>query len=157
MITINGTDVTETTADRVLQLATVASATPLTDGTIFTWTGSIEILHIIGRVTDAHPAAANNCKLTVTPDALAAYDICANKDLTGLGVGTLLSITGTAANAMVATTVVGSLAPGQANPVVVTCVTSGVISTVFSDTGNQAAAIDWELAWRPLSDGATVT
>ena len=136
--------------------ATATSTTALTDGDLWTFTGSIEIMQIIGRVTDAHPAAANDCKLTITPDALAAYDFCADKDLTGLGVGTLLSITGTAANAMVATTVVGSLAPGQANSVIATCVTNGTISTVFSDTGNQAAAIDWEMVWRPIQAGSTV-
>jgi hypothetical protein len=156
MITHNGIEVIESTSAMVPQLATKTSTTPLTDGTIFTFTGSIEILNIIGRVTDAHPVAANNCKLTITPDALAAYDICANKDLTGLGLGTLLTITGTAANAAVATTAVGTLAPGQANSVIATCITSGVISTVFSDTGNQAAAIDWEMVWRPLSAGASV-
>lgn len=171
MITVNGIDVSEsisTTVDStsttataiaamVPQVAAVSSATPLTDGTLFTYTGSIEILHLVGIVTDAHPVAANNCKLTITPDALAAYDICANKDLTGLAVGTLISITGTAANAAIATTAVGTLGPGQANSIIATCITSGVISSVFSDTGNQAAAIDWKMVWRPLSSGATVT
>ena len=144
-------------ANQGVQFATATSAANLTDADLWTFTGSIEIIHLIGRLTAAHPAAANNCKLTITPDALAAYDFCANKDLTGLGIGTLLSITGTAANALVGTTVVGSLAPGQANSVVATCVTNGTISTVFSDTGNQSGAIAWEMVWRPLSAGATMT
>jgi hypothetical protein len=139
------------------RLVTATSATPLTDADLFSFTGTIKIISITGRVTDAHPAAGNNCKLTITSDALVAYDICANKDLTGLAVGTLLSITGTAANAMVATTAVGVLAPGQANMIVATCVTSGKISVVFADTGNQAAAIEWALQWEPLDPSGNVT
>ena len=138
------------------QLATANSTANLTDGDIFTFTKSIEIIAIIGRMTTVHPAAANTCKLTITPDAFAAYDICGATDLTGMDAGTLLSITGTAAGGLVVTDAVGAIAPGQANPVYATCVTNGVISTVFSDTGNQSGAIKWMMLWRPLEAGATV-
>lgn len=136
------------------QLDTATSTSALTSGTIFTYTGSIEF-YIIGRVTTQIQAQATTVKLTVTPDALAAYDICATVDANAFAVGTLLSITGTAANNMVGVTAVGSLAPGQANPVYATCVTNGVISTVFGAAST--GAIVWELLWRPLSAGATVT
>lgn len=136
------------------QLDTATSTSALTSGTLFTWTGSIEF-YLIGRVTTIIQNQATNTKITVTPDALAAYDICANLDIDTFAAGTLLSITGTAANAMVGTTAVGSLAPGQANPVYVTCVTNGVISTVFGAAST--GAIVWELLWRPLQAGSTVT
>lgn len=136
------------------RMSTATSASALTSGTLFTYTGSIEILHIIGRVTTGIQAQVTNTKLTITPDALAAYDICAVKDINAFAAGTLLSITGTAAGAMAGTTAVGSLAPGQANPVIATCVTSGVISSSFSAAST--GAIVWEMVWRPISAGATV-
>jgi len=136
------------------QLDTATSASALTSGTIFTWTGSIEF-KLIGRVSTVIQNQATNTKITVTPDALAAYDICANLDIDTFAAGSLLSITGTAANALAGTTAVGSLAPFQANSVVATCVTNGVISTVFGAAST--GAIAWELLWRPLQAGSTVT
>lgn len=140
-----------TTAPR---LATVTSASPLTTGTLFTYTGSIEILHIIGRVSTVIESQTTNVKLSLVPDAFSAYDICANKDINGFTVGSLLSITGTAANALVSTTSVGSIAPAQANPIVATCVTSGVIKVTYGAAST--GAIVWQIMWRPLSSGATL-
>lgn len=154
MITINGSEVTETTADRVTQLATKTSTSPLTTGTLFTYTGAIEIVHIIGTVTTPIQAQATTIKLKITPDALAAYDICGTVDGNAFVAGTLLSITGTAAGGMVATDAVGSIAPGQANSVVATCITSGAIGVVYGAAST--GAIVWEMAWRPLSADASV-
>jgi hypothetical protein len=131
-----------------------SSATPLADGTLFNYTGTIGIVSFTGRVTKTHPAAANTCKLSIVSDALAAYDICAVKDLTGLDLGTLLSTTGTAADAMVATDAVGAIAPGQAGTVIITCTTSGTITVTYSDTGDQDSSILWEVLWIPISQGA---
>lgn len=136
------------------QLDTATSTTALTSGTIFTYTGSIE-LYIIGRVSSEIAVAVTNTQLTVTADALAAYDLCAVLDISGFDAGTILSITGTVANAMVGTDAEGTIGPGQANPIYTTSVTSGVISTVFGAA--TAGEIVWELLWRPLSAGATVT
>jgi hypothetical protein len=136
------------------KFATKTSTSHLTSGNIFSWTGSIGIISITGRVTTACEAAANTCKLTSTPDALAATDLCATKDLNGLGVGTLLSITGTLTDAMTATTVVG-VAKSQASMITMTCVTSGVISTVFGDSGNRHGVIVWEVFWTPLTSTST--
>lgn len=144
-------DIVLATAPR---LAAKASSSPLTSGALFNFTGSIEILSIIGRVTTAIENQTTNVKLTVTPDALSAYDICANKDIDNFPVGTLLSITGTAANALVSATGVGSIAPLQASRVGATCVTGGVIGVVFG--ANSTGAIAWEIVWRPLSAGATL-
>jgi len=132
------------------RFATKTSSNPLTSGNLFAFSGTVMILSIIGRVTATHPAAANTCKLTITPDALAGTDICATKDLTGLDAGTILSITGTLSDNMVATDGVG-VAIAQATPVVVTCVTSGVITVTYGDSGNQASAITWEIVWVPMN------
>lgn len=136
------------------RLATVTSASPLTTGTLFTYTGSIEILSIIGRVTTIVQAQATTILLGITADALAAYDICATVDANAFAVGTLLSITGTVANAMAGTTAVGAFGPSQANGVVATSITDGVITVTYGAAST--GVIAWEMLWRPLSVGATV-
>lgn len=131
-------------------LTTIANG----DATIFNFTGSIKINSIIGRVTTVCEAKQTNAKIAIVSDALTPVDICANVDLTAAAVGTLLSITGTAANAMVASAN-GVIAPGQANPVVATCTTSGIIKIVAgaANTG----AVTWMIDWEPLTEGATLT
>jgi hypothetical protein len=126
---------------------------PLTTGNIFTYTGTIEIMAIWGRITTVVAAATTNCKLSVKSDALTTYDICANLDIDADPVGSLLSITGTAANAMVSTAN-GVLAPTQAGRIIATCTTSGVILATYGAAST--GAILWQMQWRPLSAGAIV-
>ena len=131
--------------------ATKTSTSHLTDGDLFTFWGTIRIVSITGRITTAVEAGANTCKLSITPDALAPYDICAATDIAGMAIGTLLSVTGTAANGLVATTAVGSIAPGQANAIVATCISSGTITVTYSATGTKDGVIVWEVYYIPLS------
>ena len=131
-------------------LSTIANGST----TLFNYTGSIKINSIIGRVTTICEAKGTNTKLAITSDSLTPVDICANVDLTGAAVGTLLNITGTAANAMVASTN-GAMAPGQVSPVIATCTTSGIIKVV-SGAAN-TGAVTWLINWEPLSAGATLT
>jgi len=137
------------------KFATKTSTSNLTSGALFNYAGTIGILSITGRITTVLQSAAQTIKLTCTPDALAAVDLCATKDCNAFGVGTLLSITGTLADALVATTVIGA-AIGQASMITATCVTSGVISVVFGTSGSQSGAIVWEIFWTPLTPGATL-
>lgn len=126
---------------------------PLTTGNIFTFSGTLEIMAIWGRITTAIQAQTTNIKLSVINDALTAYDICANVDGNAGAVGTLLSITGTAANAGVLTAN-GVLAPTQASRIITTCTTSGVIKATFGAAST--GAILFGVQWRPLSQGATL-
>lgn len=126
---------------------------PLTTGNIFTFVGTIEIHAIFGRVTTAIQAQATNIKLSVVNDALAAYDICANVDGNAAALGSLFSITGTAANAGVITAN-GVLAPTQASRIIATCTTSGVIKATYGAAST--GAILWFCKWSPISDGAEV-
>ncbi len=128
--------------------------THLTSGTLFNFTGTIEIVFIGGRITTETEAAANTCKLSVVSDSLVAVDICATKDLNHLHPGTLLHIDGTLANAMIATDVVG-VAVSQATKITATCITSGTITVTYG-TAAKDGGITWELSWLPLSQGATV-
>lgn len=132
------------------------SSSPLTTGTIFTWTGGIEIVRITGLVTTVIQSQTTNVKLSVQPDAQTAVDICANKDVNGFAAGSLLQITGTAANAMVGTTAVAVTAPAtQVSPITAMCVTSGIITVTYGAAST--GAIRWDLVWRPLTANARVT
>lgn len=126
---------------------------PLTTGNIFTFSGWIEILAIYGRVTTVIQSQTTNIKLSVQNDALTAYDICANVDGNAAAVGTLLSITGTAANAGVLTAN-GVLAPTQASRIITVSGTSGVIKATYGAAST--GAILYGVLWRPLSQGATL-
>lgn len=130
------------------------SASPLTTGDIFDYTGDIEIESIIGVVSTIIENAATNVKLSITADALAAFDICANLDIDTFAAGSILTITGTAANAMVGVTAEGVVAPAQAGRVIASSVAAGVISVTYGAAST--GVIDWYITWRPLSVAATV-
>lgn len=132
------------------------SASPLTTGTLFTWTGGIEIFRLTGLVTTIIQDQATTVKLSITPDAQTAVDICATKDARAFAAGSLLQITGTAADAMVGTTAVAVTAPGtQVGAITAMCVTSGTITVTYGAAST--GAIRWDLVWRPLTETATVT
>ena len=129
--------------------------THLTSGTLFNWTGTIEIVSISGRITTDTEAAANTCKLSITPDAQTPVDICGTKDLDHLHAGTMLHIDGTLANAMIGVDGVG-VAVSQATKITATCITSGTITVTYG-TAAKDGGITWELSWLPLSQSATAT
>ena len=138
------------------KFATKTSTSHLTSGDLFSYTGTVGILSITGRITVAFEAATpQTVKLTCTPDALGTVNLCATKDCNAFGVGTLLAITGTLADAMVATTVIGA-GLGQASMVVATCVAGGKISVVFGTSASKDGEIVWEIFWTPLTPGATL-
>lgn len=134
------------------RFVTATSTSPLTATTLWTYTGSIEAI-IIGRVATQIQGQATTVKLQVTSDALSAADLCATKDINGFLVGSLLTIPGAVASAMLATTGVAN-AVGQITPSCMTCVTSGIIKPVFGAAST--GAIVWEMKWRPISRGASV-
>ena len=123
--------------------------------TIFNYTGNVKITAIYGVVTTIMENKTQNCKLSITADSLAAVDICANKDIDTFAVGSLISITGTVANAAVSTTAVGVFGPVQDGAVIATSITSGIITTTAgaANTG----AITWYVQYEPLSAGAAIT
>jgi hypothetical protein len=121
---------------------------------LFIFTGTVRILAIVGRVTTGIQNQATSVKLQILADALAAYDICAAANIQAFAAGSALTITGTAAGALVGTTAVGAIAPGQANAVLATCVTSGYLAQ--HSTAASTGAITWEVLWHPVSAGATL-
>ncbi|MCK9569872.1 DUF4815 domain-containing protein [Candidatus Pacearchaeota archaeon] len=137
------------------KFATKTSTADLTSGDLFSYTGSVGIISIIGRITTDIEDVSVTVKLTITPDALSAKDICAVKDIQDFVAGTLLSITGTFTDALVATDGEGC-AVSQASMITATCVTSGKISTVFNPSADNSGVIVWEILWIPQTPGATL-
>lgn len=114
--------------------------------------GPVEIQDIEGIVTVILPASpATLAKLTAVPTGLAATDLCANSaTLASAAVGTVLSITGVLADAMLITPAQTRIA--QATRVVAYPGVIRVATTLTSATGQVA----WSLRYMPLQPGAYV-
>ena len=115
----------------------------------FTVTGKIKLLDIVGEVTTVIQTQANNTKLIANPTVGADVDLCAVNDITADAVGTIYTITGTLANAMVATTSGAGVA--QAAPLVIAAGTID-LSCAATNTG----ATKWLVRYQPLESGARV-
>lgn len=128
-----------------------ASATlPATAATpYFTVTGKVKIWNIIGEVTTAVQAQANAIKLISNPTVGADVDLCGTVDSNAAAVGSLLTITGTLADAMIIT--VSGAIPTQASPVIVT---AGTID--FSTAATNTGATKWTVMWEPVDIGSTL-
>ena len=115
----------------------------------FTVTGKVKILEIIGEVTTVVQAQANAIKLIANPTVGADVDLCATVESNAAAVGSLFTITGTLANAMIKT--VSAAVPSQASPVVVTAGTID-LSTAATNTG----ATKWLVRYMPIDPGAAI-
>lgn len=111
--------------------------------------GRIIITSIIGEVTTAIQAQANNMKLVSAPTTGTAVDLCAVTDVSGKEAGTLLGITGTLSAALVASNAGATV---QNNELIVP-IGKIRLSCSASNTG----ATKWTLLYVPLDDAATVT
>ena len=116
---------------------------------IFTITGRVLLLGIVGRVTTAIQNQANNTKLTANPSAssVASTDLCATASIANDAVGTLYGITGTFATALQK----GGAIPLPALPVVLQAGTIDLDCSA-SNTGQVA----WDLYYLPLDPGSKV-
>ena len=127
-----------------------SSTLPATTATpYFTVTGKVKILNIIGEVTTVFQAQANAVKLIANPTVGADVDLCATVEGNAAAVGSLFTITGTLANAMIKT--VSGAVPSQASPVIVT---AGSID--FSTAATSTGATKWTVIYEPIDAGAMV-
>lgn len=115
----------------------------------FTVTGKVKILEIIGEITTVHASAANNIKLIANPTVGADVDLSAVVEGNAAAVGSLLTITGTVANAMIITA--SAAVPAQAAPLIVT---AGTID--LSTSASRSGATKWLVRWMPVDPGALV-
>ena len=113
------------------------------DLSLFTVTGRVEVLQIIGEVTTVVQTQANNTLLKINPTVGADVDICAALDISADAVGSLYTITGTFADALINT--VSGAVPSQASGVVLT---AGVLELecAASNTGS----VKWTVQYRAI-------
>ncbi len=116
----------------------------------FTVTGRVIITQIVGEVTTVMDATATNIKLISNPTVGVDVDLCAQVGIAEDAVGTLYTITGTLAEAMIATT--SGAVKAQANNIIIT---DGTID-LYSDA-TQTGATKWTLHYIPLDSGSSVT
>jgi len=120
-----------------------------TQGALFTVTGRIKLISIIGEVTTVIETQANNTKLIANPTVGADVDLCAALDITAGAVGTNYNITGTLANALVAT--VSGAGVYQASPLIIMAGTID-LDCAATNTGS----IKWTVNYEPIDEGARV-
>lgn len=120
-----------------------------TQSALFTVTGRIRLLDIQGVVTTVVQTQANNTKIVANPTVGADVDMCAVLDITAAAVGSVFSITGTLATAMVKT--VSGVGVYQAASQTVEAGTID-LSCAASNTGS----VKWSLRYMPIDPGAIV-
>jgi len=122
---------------------------------LFTITGTIELLAIVGEVTTAIQNQANATKLTFNPTgAGASTDLCAALDIDNDAAGVLYTISGDFSDAMLEG-VWCAERTSTANTSKGVILGAGTIDLdcAASNTGN----IQWFVLWRPIESGSTVT
>ena len=123
---------------------------------IFSVTGVIEIVNFMGFVTAQIGAVANNMKVIANSTAGTDVDLCATVDVNADNVGTIYSLTGTLANAMVKTAGNGAGNTGafesQATGITVT---AGTIDIHCDANDGGGGRVQWIVIWKRVSpDGA---
>lgn len=115
----------------------------------FTVHGRVWIVLIVGEVTVVIETQDNNTKLIINPTVGADVDMCAALNITNDAVGTLYSITGTLANALIATTSGGV----QAQPEAV-LVADGTID--LHCLASNSGETKWTVHYIPVDSGSYV-
>jgi hypothetical protein len=116
---------------------------------IFTVTGRVKILAIVGQVTTAIQAQADAVKLTAVPSIGSPTDLCATGDINAAAVGSQLLLTGTLANALQISA--GGAQAYQAGSVIVQAGTIN-LNAAASNTG----AVKWFIDYEPIDPGAQI-
>jgi hypothetical protein len=129
------------------------AATPVTQNLFTVAGGAVRIINIVGHITTALAAGANNTKLVHTSTGGAAIDLCAVLDTASAAIRLTLGITGVAANAMIKSAAEGVqvAAEGMTNPITIT---PGVIS--LNCSAGTTGVIDWYIEYEPMASGATI-
>lgn len=119
------------------------------DKSLFTITGVVEIVQIIGRVGTVIQTQTDNALLKINPTSGADVDLCTALNITAKAPKSFMSITGTLANAMI-NTVSGAM-PMQASSVIVD---AGVIE--LETSADNTGSIKWLCRYRPIEAGARI-
>ena len=128
------------------------SAIGATGGDLFVVSGPIKVIELIGVLTTNIGGSQTQIKLLVDPvEPATNTDLCAQLDINGDVAGTVYTITGTFANAMIATT--NGVIAGLATQFIVP---AGVIEYANADNA-ETGVIDWHIRYKPLVAGVNVT
>ena len=147
---IDGLVDTVATTTPVIVSRSAANLPQTTQTAYFTVTGRVLVTQIVGEVTTIIETQDNDTKLIANPTVGADVDLCTALNITADAVGTIYTITGTLADAMVATT--SGAVTAQASAVLVAAGTID-LDCAASNTG----ATKWTLHYIPLDSGSTVT
>jgi len=120
-----------------------------TQGVLFTISGRVRLIDIIGEVTTQIGAGANNAKLISNPTVGADVDICAQLDIDGDVVGTMYSITGTLADAMIATT-----SGAFRSQVSAVTLAAGTLDLYCS--ASKTGSVKWTVVYQPIDSTAKI-
>jgi hypothetical protein len=115
----------------------------------FRVTGRVLITQLVGEVTVVLGATATNLSLVANPTVGADVNLCAVVAIASDAVGTLYTITGTLADAMIATT--SGAVVAQASSILVA---NGTID--LKTSANDTGQTKWTLHYIPLDLGSTV-
>lgn len=134
----------------IKRVARASATLPATAQTAyFTVTGRVLVTNIVGEVTTEVQAQACDMDLWSNPSVGADVALCAVVDINADAVGTLYTLTGTLADAMIATT--SGAVKSQANPILVTAGTID-LKTSATNTG----ATKWIITYVPLDPGSAI-
>lgn len=121
-----------------------------TQAALFTVTGRILLTQIVGECTTEIQLQTTNSKLIANPTVGADVDICSLLNIGGNAVGTLYNITGTLANALIATT--SGAFKAQADPIVIA---AGTID-LDTDDDTSTGQIKWTIHYIPLDSNSMI-
>jgi hypothetical protein len=116
---------------------------------IFTVTGKIRILNIMGTVTTVVQTQANNTKLEVVPTVGSTTALCTVTSTSAAAVGSTITIDGTLADALIVNA--GGIGAYQAGSVVVPAGTIN-LNCAATNTGS----VKWMIDYEPIDPGAIV-
>lgn len=116
---------------------------------IFSVSGRIMLLGVIGEVTTIMGAVATNLKIQSNPTVGTTIDLCAVAALNDLAVGILLSITGLATDPLKT----GLAVPGVSTPMILSTGTIDMNATAAVGSGS----VKWSCHYVPMDDVAVVT
>lgn len=120
-----------------------------TNAAIFTVTGRVRVLAIVGQVTTVVQAQADATKLTAVPTVGSSVDMCATGDINAAAVGAQLFLTGVLATALQISS--GGVQLYQASSQIIQAGTIN-LNCAASNTG----AVKWFVDYEPIDPGAMI-
>jgi len=147
------TDATELMGDGIV-VTRATGALPQTGAlSLFTITGHVLLKRVLGVVTVDVGAVANNTKLVNnSTGAGATTDICGTNNITGDVADTQYTITGTFADAMIATTNLPLAASVDLNILLV----PGTLQVDCAGSDGGDGRVRWSVLYQPLEEGASI-